>query len=107
VVGVPLEDVLENLRAGGVEVLYSSDLVKPWMRVERAPRAVEPRAFLAEILAPHGITVNAVAPGTTATAQPGLDEDGFREAAENAKDGCPVSQALKNNVELSVTARVA
>jgi outer membrane receptor protein involved in Fe transport len=62
--GVPLEDVLENLRAGGVEVLYSSDLVKPWMRVERKPRAVEPRAFLSEILAPHGITV-ADGPGDT------------------------------------------
>jgi osmotically inducible protein OsmC len=38
---------------------------------------------------------------------PGLDEDGFRQAAENAKDNCPVSQALKGNVELSVTARSA
>jgi osmotically inducible protein OsmC len=37
---------------------------------------------------------------------PGLDEDGFRQAAETAKDGCPVSQALKGNVELSVTARL-
>jgi osmotically inducible protein OsmC len=36
---------------------------------------------------------------------PGLDEDGFRQAAETAKDNCPVSQALKGNVELSVTAR--
>jgi osmotically inducible protein OsmC len=25
---------------------------------------------------------------------PGLDADGFREAAETAKDACPVSQAL-------------
>ena len=55
--GLPLEDVLQDLRAGGVEILYSSDLVKPWMRVEREPRAVEPRAQLAEILAPHGIAV--------------------------------------------------
>jgi len=38
---------------------------------------------------------------------PGVDEDGFREAAENAKDNCPVSQALKGNVELSVSARLA
>jgi osmotically inducible protein OsmC len=38
---------------------------------------------------------------------PGLDEDGFRQAAETAKDGCPVSQALKGNVELSVSARLA
>src|SRR4051812_7266258 len=38
---------------------------------------------------------------------PGLDEDGFRAAAEDAKANCPVSQALKNNVELSVNARLA
>ncbi len=37
---------------------------------------------------------------------PGLDEAAFREAAEQAKDNCPVSQALKGNVELSVTARL-
>jgi lipoyl-dependent peroxiredoxin len=37
---------------------------------------------------------------------PGLDESGFREAAEEAKANCPVSQALKNNVELSVDARL-
>jgi osmotically inducible protein OsmC len=35
---------------------------------------------------------------------PGLDEDGFREAAEGAKEGCPVSKALAGNVELSLSA---
>jgi osmotically inducible protein OsmC len=35
---------------------------------------------------------------------PGLDDNGFRKAAEAAKDGCPVSQALKGNVQLSVQA---
>jgi osmotically inducible protein OsmC len=35
---------------------------------------------------------------------PGLDENGFRKAAEAAKDGCPISQALKGNVQLSVQA---
>jgi osmotically inducible protein OsmC len=38
---------------------------------------------------------------------PGIDESAFREAAEQAKDGCPVSGALKGNVELEVTARLA
>lgn len=38
---------------------------------------------------------------------PGLDENGFRQAAEEAKEGCPVSQALKGNVELEVEARLA
>lgn len=33
---------------------------------------------------------------------PGIDEEGFRTAAEAAKDGCPISQALKGNVELTV-----
>lgn len=42
------------------------------------------------------ITVRGVVPGAT--------EASFRELAESAKDGCPISQALKGNVELSVDA---
>ena len=38
---------------------------------------------------------------------PGLDEAAFKEAAEAAKDGCPISGALKGNVELSVEASLA
>jgi len=34
----------------------------------------------------------------------GLDAAGFKEAAEAAKNGCPISGALKGNVELSVAA---
>jgi osmotically inducible protein OsmC len=37
----------------------------------------------------------------------GLDEDGFRQAAAEARDNCPVSQALKGNVELSLDASLA
>jgi osmotically inducible protein OsmC len=35
---------------------------------------------------------------------PGLDDAGFKAAADGAKDGCPISQALKGNVALSVDA---
>lgn len=38
---------------------------------------------------------------------PGIDEAGFKKAAEDAKDGCPISGALKGNVELSVEATLA
>jgi len=38
---------------------------------------------------------------------PGLDQAGFAKAAEGAKDGCPISRALKNNVKLSVKATLA
>jgi osmotically inducible protein OsmC len=37
---------------------------------------------------------------------PGIDAERFRELAQGARDGCPISQALKGNVELSVDARL-
>ena len=38
---------------------------------------------------------------------PGLDEDGFRAAAENAKENCPVSQALAAVPEITLDAQLA
>lgn len=38
---------------------------------------------------------------------PGISEEDFQSAAEAAKEGCPVSQALKGNVEISVQATLA
>jgi osmotically inducible protein OsmC len=38
---------------------------------------------------------------------PDADEQAFRAAAEDAKENCPISQALKGNVELSVDAALA
>ena len=35
---------------------------------------------------------------------PGISEEDFQRLAEAAKDGCPISGALKGNVELSVEA---
>ena len=37
---------------------------------------------------------------------PGVDAAAFREAAEQARENCPVSQALKGNVEIKVNARL-
>lgn len=38
---------------------------------------------------------------------PGLDAAGFQKAAEGAKEGCPISNALKGNVAFSVKATLA
>ena len=38
---------------------------------------------------------------------PGIDAQAFQEAAEGARDGCPISGALKGNVDLSVDATLA
>ena len=37
---------------------------------------------------------------------PGIDQAAFKKAAEAAKDGCPVSGALKGNVEIEFDARL-
>ena len=37
----------------------------------------------------------------------GLDEDAFNKAAEDAKENCPVSQALSDDVEVSLDASLA
>ena len=39
-------------------------------------------------------------------AVPGTDQAAFAVAAEGAKDGCPVSQALRGNVEITVAAEL-
>lgn len=66
---------------------------------------------------PESLSVSAAVtfvPGTGITTSaldvvgtvPGIDEAGFREAAEDAKENCPVSKALHGNVELTITARL-
>lgn len=38
---------------------------------------------------------------------PGIDDAKFQEIANATKDGCPVSQALKGNVEITLSATLA
>lgn len=52
---VPLAEAFELLRAQGLSILYSSDLVRPDMRVLARPRSNVPRAILDEIVRPHGL----------------------------------------------------
>lgn len=52
-----LEKAFEALQRDGLVILYSSDLVKPWMRVRDEPESDAPREILAEILAPHEIAI--------------------------------------------------
>jgi osmotically inducible protein OsmC len=67
---------------------------------------------------PESLDVTATAtfvPGTGITQMkldltgivPGIDEAAFLEAAEGARENCPVSSALKGNVEILLDARLA
>jgi Carboxypeptidase regulatory-like domain len=55
--GRSLPDVLRQLRARGLNVVYSSELVRPEMRVTAEPKATSLRQILDEVLAPHGLRV--------------------------------------------------
>ena len=43
---------------------------------------------------------------TTRGKVPGLDQAGFQKAAEDAKNNCPVSKALKGNVDFTLDAKL-
>jgi hypothetical protein len=62
--GRSLDEVLAELQAGGLRIVYSSAVVRPEMTVIVEPEAVDPRGVLDEILAAHGLAARD-APGDT------------------------------------------
>lgn len=62
--GLELEQALERLEAQGLAIVYSSDLVKPGMRIAAEPADRDPRALLAEIVGPFGLAVTEGPGGT-------------------------------------------
>ena len=55
--GRALVDVIEEMQARGLVIVYTTELVKPSMRVIDEPQSTADRALLEEILAPHGLAV--------------------------------------------------
>jgi TonB-dependent receptor-like protein/carboxypeptidase family protein len=62
--GIPLTEALRELQRRGLNLVFSSAVVRPEMIVREAPRSEAPRAMLDEILAPHGLTVEESAGGS-------------------------------------------
>ena len=57
--GRQLGDALRLLQDRGVQLIFSSELVLPQMRVMSEPKAARPEDALIEILRPHGLAVRA------------------------------------------------
>jgi hypothetical protein len=51
--GRSLADVLRALQSLGLKVVFSSELVRPEMRVATEPTSTTPRKILNEVLEPH------------------------------------------------------
>ena len=53
--GRSLEGALQSLRAGGLKIIYTSNVVRAHMRVTAEPTADGLRGILDELLEPHGL----------------------------------------------------
>ena len=112
---------------GPLEVTWTSRAEKPEGRTSPEELIAAAHAACFSMALSHGLAQQGHAPeslSSTATVTfvpgtgitksvldvegnvPGLDDGAFREAAEDAKENCPVSQALKGNVELELNARL-
>jgi osmotically inducible protein OsmC len=92
----------EDLIAAAHAACFSMALSHALAQAGNPPERLETSATVTFVPG-TGITKSAL---TVTGRVPGIDEAGFREAAEGAKEGCPVSSALKGNVELSLDARL-
>jgi lipoyl-dependent peroxiredoxin len=90
----------EELIAAALSTCFSMALSGALARVGTPPKKLETHV-VSTFEGGVGITKLAI---TVRGDVPGVDEDAFREAAEQAKENCPVSKALKGNVELTVDA---
>src|SRR5687767_2051712 len=62
--GRPLTDVLRELQSRGLKIVFTSQLVRPEMKVEVEPASGDPRRILDEVLAPHGLKAEERVGGT-------------------------------------------
>ncbi len=93
------EELLAAAHASCFSMAFSNELAK----AGTAPTSVSVTVAVTGDKLDTGWTVLSAAITVRGSA-PGATEASFREAAEKARDGCPISKALKNNVELSVDA---
>jgi osmotically inducible protein OsmC len=96
------EELLASAHASCFAMALSNGLAKAGTPATSLDVAAEVTADKTDA----GFTVLASRLTVTGTV-PGADQAAFQAAAEAAKDGCPISRALKGNVELSVTATLA
>ncbi|MEW6582442.1 MAG: OsmC family peroxiredoxin [Actinomycetota bacterium] len=92
----------EELIAAAHASCYSMALSAALARAGTPPESLQVSATVTFVPG-TGITRSAL---TVVGRVPGADAAAFEQAAQGAKDGCPVSKALTGNVELSVEARL-
>ena len=92
----------EELIAAAHAACFSMALSGALARAGTPPQRLTTTATVT-FVAGEGITQSRL---TVVGRVPGVDDDGFRRAAEDARSGCPVSKALAGVPEITVSARL-
>jgi osmotically inducible protein OsmC len=93
----------EELIAAAHSSCFSMALAHSLAQAGNAPERLETSAVVTFV---PGTGITKIALSVRGTV-PGLDAEGFREAAEDAKKNCPVSQALAAVPEITLDADLA
>jgi osmotically inducible protein OsmC len=96
----------EELIAGALASCFSMALSAGLARAGTPPTKLETDATATFEVGEAGPRVSRIALRVRGHVD-GLDESGFRDAAEGAKTNCPVSKALAGNVEITLDAALA
>jgi len=96
----------EELLAGAQAACYAMALSHALAQQGTPPDSLEVSATCAFERKGEGSAVTTM-DITVRGAVPGVDESGFREAAERAKEACPISNAIRGNVEIGLDAKLA
>lgn len=99
--GTNPEELIAAAHAGCFSMAFSGQLEK----VGIAPKRIETSAQLTMEKVEDKMTVTGIHLTTVVTA-PGADQTKFREAADNAKAGCPISRLL-SNIKITMDAKLA
>jgi len=92
-VGEPLGPALDRLARSGLNIVYSTALVTPGMRVLAQPRPGAPVDIAREILAPHGLALEPVQPGAWVVVRRSTGDDAAIELVVERADGSPAAGA--------------
>ena len=96
----------EELIAAAHAGCYAMELSNQLAQQDHAPEKLEVTAVSSFAKVEGGFRMTRMDLEVNGTV-PGIDGPAFEEAAQAAKDGCPVSNALKNNVEITLKASLA
>jgi lipoyl-dependent peroxiredoxin len=99
--GTNPEELIAAAHSGCFSMALSGELGK----AGHEPKRISTTAKVHLLKRDEGFTIARIELETEGEV-PGLDEDEFREKAEAAKAGCPVSRALQGVAEITVTAKL-